>query len=130
MSNRLVILPQPLQPSSGKGRPSGKADSSRTPTASFDRVLETTLREPGRIKFSRHAEDRMAARGIVLNREELARLDKAMALADQKGARDSLILLNSTALVVSIRNSTVITVVDKENLHGNIFTNIDSAVIA
>jgi hypothetical protein len=33
-------------------------------------------------------------------------------------------------MVVSVTNRTVVTVVDKDNLKQNVFTNIDSAVIA
>jgi flagellar operon protein len=51
-------------------------------------------------------------------------------MAASKGARESLVLLDQTAFVVSVPNRTVITVVDKENLKQNVFTNIDSAVIA
>ena len=72
----------------------------------------------------------MTSRGIELNQDELQRLDRAVALADKKGARDSLVMINNTALVVSVKNYTVVTVVDKDSAVGNVFTNIDSAVIA
>ena len=49
--------------------------------------------------------------------------------AQRKGARESLVLLDDVALVISIKNKTVITAVDKEKLKENVFTNIDSAVI-
>ena len=65
-----------------------------------------------------------------MNQDELQRLDRAVALADNKGARDSLVMINNTALVVSVKNNTVVTVVDKDSAVGNVFTNIDSAVIA
>jgi flagellar operon protein len=72
----------------------------------------------------------MESRGIRFNTEEITRLQTAVDLANARGARDSLVLLGGTALVVSVKNSTVVTVMDKENLKGNVFTNIDSAVIA
>ena len=53
-----------------------------------------------------------------------------MDRAAQKGARESLVLLDDVALVVSIKNRTVITAVDAANLKENVFTNIDSAVFA
>jgi flagellar operon protein len=58
------------------------------------------------------------------------RLQEAVDKASAKGSRDSLVLLGGTALVVSIKNSTVVTVVGNDQLRGNVFTNIDSAVIA
>jgi flagellar operon protein len=39
-------------------------------------------------------------------------------------------MLNDNALVVSVKNSQVVTVVDRDNLKDNVFTNIDSAIIA
>ena len=51
-------------------------------------------------------------------------------LAASKGARESLVLMDQTAFVVSVPNRTVITVVDQPNLKQNVFTNIDSAIIA
>jgi len=47
----------------------------------------------------------------------------------QKGGRESLIMLGDAALVVSVRNRTVITAMDRASMQGNVFTNIDSAVI-
>lgn len=49
--------------------------------------------------------------------------------AAAKGAKESLVLVDNAALVVSIKNRTVITAVDKDSLKDNVFTNIDSAVV-
>ena len=49
--------------------------------------------------------------------------------AAQKGAKESLVMVDNVALVVSVRNRTVITAVPQEHLKDNVFTNIDSAVI-
>ena len=43
--------------------------------------------------------------------------------------KDALILMKETALVVSVKNRTVITAVDEASAKENIFTNIDSAAI-
>ena len=56
-------------------------------------------------------------------------MENAVGKAREKGARDSLILMDNLALVVSIKNNTVITAVDEQSLKENVFTNIDSAVI-
>ena len=52
-----------------------------------------------------------------------------MDKAAQKGSQDSLILMNDTALVVSVKNRTVVTAMDGASMKDNVFTNIDSAVI-
>ena len=62
--------------------------------------------------------------------QDLARLDAAVGRARAKGARESLVLLDDLALVVSVRNQTVITATDAASRKDNVFTNIDSAVIA
>lgn len=130
MSDRLVILPQPLQPTTGKAAPTGKAGVKETPSVSFEKVLAGKLQDIGKVTFSKHAENRMTMRGINFDKNDLQRLDQAIELAGRKGARDSLVLLDNTALVVSIKNNTVVTVVDKDSLNGNVFTNIDSAIVA
>ena len=71
----------------------------------------------------------MKARGIDLSDEELSRLGDAVNKMASKGARESLIYMNDVALVVSIRNRTVITAMDGMSAKDNIFTNIDSAAI-
>jgi flagellar operon protein len=109
------------------GNTSGARD--KKPATSFDQILDSQLQGES-IRFSKHAAGRMESRGIRFNAEEINRLQSAVDQANAKGARDSLVLLGETALVVSVRNSTVVTVMDKESLKGNVFTNIDSAVIA
>jgi flagellar operon protein len=59
----------------------------------------------------------------------MSKITAAVGKAREKGSRDSLILMSDLALVVSVRNNTVITAVDGESLKDNVFTNIDSAVI-
>jgi flagellar operon protein len=72
----------------------------------------------------------MESRGIRFDAAEMARLETAVQSVQAKGGRDSLVMLDDNALVVSVKNSTVVTVVDQDSLNGNVFTNIDSAVIA
>ena len=82
------------------------------------------------LKFSGHAQTRLQSRNIALNSSQMDRLQGAVQKAAGKGSRDALVLVDDLAMVVSVTNRTVVTVVDKENLKQNVFTNIDSAVIA
>ena len=61
---------------------------------------------------------------------KLSKLDAAVSAAGNKGARESLVLMDELALVVSVRNRTVITAMSSDETKGNIFTSIDSTVIA
>lgn len=81
------------------------------------------------LKFSKHAMDRISSRGINLTEAEISNLSKALNKADSKGIKDSLVMLNDTAFIVSVRNKTVITAISKENFQESIITNIDGAVI-
>jgi flagellar operon protein len=82
------------------------------------------------LQFSRHALARVQRRGIELDRGTLGRLAQGVERAAGKGSRDSLILVDGTAFVVSVNNRTVVTAVGSEHMKDNVFTNIDSAVIA
>lgn len=81
------------------------------------------------IKFSNHAVDRMRTRGITFSPEDISRLSEAVGKAAAKGSKDSLILMNDSALIVSVKNNTVVTVMDKTALKENVFTNIDSTIV-
>ena len=85
---------------------------------------------PTPLQFSRHALDRAQRRGIELDSSTLQRLNEGVSRAAGKGSRDSLVLVDGTAFVVSVSNHTVITAVGSEHMKDNVFTNIDSAVIA
>ncbi len=81
------------------------------------------------LKFSNHAVERMQSRGIRFTPEDMTRLNDAVSRAAAKGSKDSLILMQDSALIVSVKNKTVVTVMDKAALKENVFTNIDSTIV-
>ena len=89
--------------------------------------VTATAAEP--VKFSNHAIERMMSRGIQFNKDDMNRLNEAVQRAASKGSKDSLILMNDSALIVSVKNKTVVTVMDKNALKENVFTNIDSTIV-
>lgn len=112
---------------------SGRKDrtDSRQDTASvsFDSILKQRQSEGGEIKFSRHAEYRLRSRSISLTPAQREKMKEAVAKAESKGVKDTLVLMDDLAFVVNIRNKTVITAVNSNELKENVFTNIDGAVI-
>ena len=82
------------------------------------------------VQFSNHAVQRLERRGIEVAPGTLQRLDDGVDRAAGKGARDAVVFVDGTAFVVSVRNKTVITAVDRDHMRDHVFTNIDSAVIA
>lgn len=94
---------------------------------SFDAILEKELNE---VKFSKHAQERLSERNIQLDQKDISNLHNAITMAEKKGANDSLVLLRDMAFIVSVKNKTVVTAMHGENMKENVFTKIDSAVIA
>jgi flagellar operon protein len=97
-------------------------------TNGFAGVLDKTLNDT-RVKFSGHALERLKTRGIQMGETELGILEGAVSTVAARGGNESLIMIGDAALVVSVKNRTVITAFDRRNLDGNIFTRIDSAAI-
>ena len=116
----------------GPAAPAPAAAPTRQPAAgpAFGDVLANALRDSTPLTFSGHAKQRIESRGITLDAEKLHRLDDGVGRAAAKGARTPIVLVDDTAFVVSVPNRTVITAVDREHMREQVFTNIDSAVIA
>jgi flagellar operon protein len=81
------------------------------------------------LKFSAHAIERMKSRGIHFSPETMKNIEAAVGKAAQKGSKDTLVLTGDSALIVSVKNATVVTVMDKNAMKDNVFTNIDSTVM-
>lgn len=128
MTDNRIYYQQPILPVQKPGQAPSTQPSAKTPDSgqSFNQVLAQEL---SGVKFSQHALQRLSSRNIKLDGGDLAKISGAVDKAAQKGARDSLILMNDLALVVSVKNRTVITAMDGTNIRDNVFTNIDSAVI-
>ncbi|MCT4606724.1 MAG: flagellar protein [Marinisporobacter sp.] len=94
---------------------------------SFEQVLDHIASKD--VKFSKHAKERLHARNINMNHQDIKKIDEALNKANQKGIKETLILMNNKAFVASVKNKTIITVATEEQLKENVFTNIDGAVI-
>lgn len=81
------------------------------------------------VEFSKHAATRVMERSIPLNDSSIERLNEGVRLAREKGLDDTLIVVDNTAFVVSAKNGKVITTVGRDELRGNVFTNLDGTVI-
>ena len=95
----------------------------------FDALLQSTVEKGVALKFSAHAKERLSLRNITLSAEDLNRMNEAVNKAASKGARQSLLVMDNQAFIVSVPNRTVITALDGGSMKENVFTNIDSAVI-
>jgi flagellar operon protein len=80
------------------------------------------------ISFSKHADTRARERNIAVEGGDLRKLSDACDKAVGKGLRNALIVMNDSAFIVNAGSKIVVTVVDKNEMKGNIFTNIEGAV--
>lgn len=130
MERNRIYYPQPAIPAALPKTISNNPVTTRAGSAfaaSFQQVLQ---QEVSGLKFSQHALQRLKARNIQITSADMEKLGQAVDKAAQKGAQESLILMNQElALVVSVKNRTVITAMDSASMKDNVFTNIDSAII-
>ena len=106
-----------------------KTSAKESGNPSFKEMFSKELASSNNIAFSRHAHERLHSRGLVLSDEKLNSIAGAIDKADAKGSRETLVLSDDAAFVVSVPNRTVITVFDPDNLREGVVTAIDSAVI-
>ncbi len=97
------------------------------PAQAVAQGAETGAKEA--LKFSAHAVDRMKSRGISFAPDMMKNIESAVSRAASKGSRDTLVLAGDNALIVSVKNNTVVTVMDRAAMRENVFTNIDSTVV-
>ena len=109
--------------------------------ASLDRLLdpkpaeaEEAARESGPasrpVVLSRHAEARLASRGIPFGAAEQAELEGALNTLDRRGATKALVLTGQQAWIVGVPKRTVITVMSREEALGQVFTDLDATYLA
>ncbi len=98
-------------------------------TTPFGDILKSkqAANESSELKFSKHANERLASRNIDLTDDQLLRLENGAKKASEKGINESLVMVDNLAFIVSVKNNTVITAVNEGE--DKVFTNIDGAVI-
>ena len=96
---------------------------------SFDDILKKNIiSDASELKFSKHASDRLNDRSINLTENQMERLEDASKMAESKGIKNSLIMVDSLAFIVNVPSSTVVTAMDETETNSHVFTNIDGAV--
>ena len=112
------------------------ANASKNAAPSFKEILQNkaiqqnlSYGDTEKLKFSKHALERLEDRNIQLSPEQLERLNDGAGKAGQKGIKDSLVIVDQLAFIVNIPNQTVVTAMDSSETNDNVFTNINGAVI-
>ncbi|MCQ5363742.1 flagellar operon protein [Anoxybacillus salavatliensis] len=118
--NRIQFFPHtPLIPSKKQTVVSTERQSFRDELTKAEQTL----------KISKHAQQRLQERNIHINDEQWEMIGQKIAEAKQKGVRDSLVITDEAALIVSAVNQTVITAMHREEAQTQLFTNINGAII-
>lgn len=112
------------------------ASASKGAAPSFKEILQNkaiqqnlSCGDTEKLKFSKHALERLEDRNIQLSPQQLERLNEGAGKAGQKGIKDSLVIVDQLAFIVNIPNQTVVTAMDSSETNDNVFTNINGAVI-
>ncbi len=119
------VGPGHIKPAGEDTRPLHQSELQRP---DFQKQFQSSLRRLESLRFSNHAVKKLMDSGVELTPDKAQRLVDAVETAREKGARDSLVLLDELAFVVSVGNKTVITACDMNGLKEGIFTKIDSTV--
>jgi flagellar operon protein len=133
MSNTFLYPNVTSLPAQGSGPVTDAKVGNKKPegtSSEFDQVLNSSLDQvKAPLKFSAHASQRLKDRKIELDAGMMQKVNDAIDKADAKGIDDTLVLTKDAALIVNVKNRTVVTAMDRGSLSGNVFTNIDGAVI-
>ncbi|GEK32558.1 TIGR02530 family flagellar biosynthesis protein [Kurthia sibirica] len=96
------------------------------PQNSFARILHTANQD---IKVSKHAQQRIEQRKIDISATEWHAIEEKIVSAHKKGLNDALVLTKNAALIINVKNQTVITAMNRQEANDQIFTNIDGAIV-
>ncbi|MBU8768584.1 MULTISPECIES: TIGR02530 family flagellar biosynthesis protein [Cytobacillus] len=125
--DKLIFRPIHTQPVI---TPKGNAvQTSKQSHNKFSDHLQTALQTEGDLIVSKHAKQRLEQRGIHISAERWKQIEEKVKEAKAMGVKESLVLLDNAALVVSAKNNTVITAMDRKETRTQIFTNIDGTII-
>lgn len=115
----------PLQPVI---RPTFTNKTVTTPKHSFlQHLQDATVKTE--LKISKHANQRLIDRNINISEAQWQLINDKVAEARSKGVKDSLVLMDQAALIVSAKNATVITAMDRTEANNQLFTNIDGTIV-
>lgn len=123
-----IIHKLPSQPITIQPFP-GKASRPQVPNGnSFAQHLEQAVGQT-KLTISKHAGIRMSQRQINIEPHVWEQIGAKVDEAKRKGVNDSLVLLKNAALIVSAKNATVVTAMDRQEAGRQIFTNIDGTIV-
>lgn len=122
--NRVNIQHIPYHPPL---QPTVKTNSSQVSKQSFSEHLKQATTQE--LKISKHASERLNERNITISDTEWQKITEKVFEAKDKGVNQPLVILDQAALIVSAKNATVITALDRSEAKQQLFTNIDGTIV-
>lgn len=111
---------RPQQTTTRKSSPAG---------TSFDGMLKQEIARDEGLKVSKHAERRLSERNIFIDNGQWQAIENRVSEARQKGITDSLVVTKDAALIVSTKNNTVVTAMNRKEAGAHLFTNINGTIL-
>ncbi|MBD8035425.1 flagellar protein [Solibacillus sp. A46] len=121
--NRVNIQHIPYHPPI---QPAVKQNTEVSKQSFIDHLKQATVED---LKISKHASERLKERNISISAKEWQQITEKVSEAKDKGVKQPLVLLEQAALIVSAKNATVITALDRTEAKQQIFTNIDGTIL-
>jgi flagellar operon protein len=118
--NRLTVIEAPKKQEE-------KNNPEEVPKESdFKEIFDSKLKD---LKISGHAAKRLKERNLEMDPVEYLKLKEAVSQLKKKGGNDSLVITGKAAYIIDVKNKTIVTAMDKENMENNVFTKIDSTMV-
>lgn len=121
--HRIHFQHVPLQPI--QAQPKTKPITETNSLPFFDHLQQAK----NELKISKHANERIRDRNIFISEQEWQKVSDKVFEAHSKGVNQPLVLMEHAALIVSAKNGTVITAMDREEAKEQLFTNIDGTIV-
>lgn len=122
--NRIGIQHLPLQPTV---QIQPKTTSPQIKQSFVSHLQEATSNRE--LKISKHANERLTERNIQISDQEWQVVTDKVFEARSKGVNQPLVLMEQAALIVSAKNATVITAMERTEAKDQLFTNIDGTIV-
>ena len=102
----------------------------RTHQTNFAAELQSALKPNSEgLTISKHARQRLEQRGININEARWNQIGEKIKEAKTMGVKESLVIVDDAALIVSAKNNTVITAMNRAEATAQIFTNINGTIL-
>ena len=96
---------------------------------SFKEVLNNKIFQDNTINFSDKASRNLHEINGSLTTDQMNRLELGLGKLKEKGVSSGVLLMDSTAFVLNVKNQTVMTTIGKNRIQENVFSNFDAFAI-